>query len=120
MLGAGHFAEYLVGCPKCSAAMDVVEHGAVNIDRCGNCGGIWLDYLELERLRKVPKADQLDLATDVDAGFDEMVYVECPRCFSILDTEELEGPESLRFEVCRTCGGSFFDGGELSKVLKAG
>ena len=49
-----------------------------------------------------------------------MVYVECPPCFSILDTEELEESESLRFEVCRTCGGSFFDGGELSKVLKAG
>ena len=100
--------------------MAVVEHGGVTIDRCGNCGGIWLDYLELERLREVPNADQLDLATDVDAGFDEMVYVECPRCFSILDTEELEEPDSLRFEVCRTFGGSFFDGGEQSKVLKAG
>mgnify|MGYP001198868999 CR=1 FL=1 len=100
--------------------MDLIEHEGVKIDRCANCGGIWLDYLELERLREFQDADVLDLATDIDATFDEMVYVECPRCFSILDTEELEEPEPFKFEVCRTCGGSFFDGGELRKMLQAG
>ena len=28
--------------------MDLIEHEGVKIDRCANCGGIWLDYLELE------------------------------------------------------------------------
>lgn len=104
-------------CPKCSADMEVVEHLGINIDRCGSCGGIWLDYLELERLREAPDAVSIDLATDVDASFDEMVYVECPRCFSILDQEETGEPASITYEVCRTCGGSFFDGGELRTML---
>ena len=107
-------------CPKCSADMEIVEHLGINIDRCANRGGIWLDYLELERLREVPDSASIDLATNADAGFDEMVYVECPRCFSILDQEESGGDDPLTYGVCRICRGSFLDGGELRRLLSQG
>ncbi len=104
-------------CPKCAATMDVIDFQEVSIDRCVNCGGIWLDYLELERLRELPDAASLDLGDEVDASYDEMVYVECPRCYSILDSEEKSEPTFFRYEVCRTCAGSFFDAGELKRML---
>ncbi len=37
-------------CPACSGAMRVETVGGVEIDRCSNCGGIFLDQGELEVL----------------------------------------------------------------------
>lgn len=37
-------------CPKCHATLKSVERNGVTIDRCTECGGIFLDRGELERL----------------------------------------------------------------------
>jgi uncharacterized protein len=37
-------------CPKCEGTMRGVERNGVVIDRCAECGGIFLDRGELERL----------------------------------------------------------------------
>ncbi len=39
-----------ISCPKCQAAMRSVERSGVVIDRCTECGGIFLDRGELQRL----------------------------------------------------------------------
>ncbi len=39
-------------CPKCGADLEEVEYRKVMIDRCKECGGIWLDKGELELLAK--------------------------------------------------------------------
>ena len=39
-------------CPRCGGALKEVTVEEVQIDSCGNCGGVWLDAGELERLRK--------------------------------------------------------------------
>ncbi len=39
-------------CPLGHGALAEVRHGEVVIDRCDNCGGIWLDAGELELLTK--------------------------------------------------------------------
>ena len=39
-------------CPKCQAPMRVVERNGVTIERCTECGGIFLDRGELERLSR--------------------------------------------------------------------
>lgn len=38
-------------CPRCNGALKEVTVEEVQIDSCGNCGGVWLDAGELERLR---------------------------------------------------------------------
>lgn len=30
-------------CPRCSSALEEIEHHGVLVDRCTLCGGIWLD-----------------------------------------------------------------------------
>jgi Zn-finger nucleic acid-binding protein len=37
-------------CPKCEAPMRMYERNGVHIDRCTECGGVFLDRGELDRL----------------------------------------------------------------------
>lgn len=39
-------------CPKCDAPMRGIERNGVVIDRCAECGGVFLDRGELERLMR--------------------------------------------------------------------
>src|SRR5262245_45019683 len=46
----GANAATLINCPQWSKLMSQVEAAGVRVDRCGACGGIWLDALEKDRL----------------------------------------------------------------------
>jgi Transcription factor zinc-finger len=37
-------------CPRCNAALKVTKFENVSVDRCDNCGGLWLDAGELAQL----------------------------------------------------------------------
>lgn len=39
-------------CPKCMAQMRSIERSGIVVDRCTECGGIFLDRGELERLMR--------------------------------------------------------------------
>lgn len=43
-------------CPKCHASMRSVERNGVVIDRCNECGGVFLDRGELEHLIRAESA----------------------------------------------------------------
>jgi Zn-finger nucleic acid-binding protein len=49
-----------LACPRCEVLMhaqDVTREGeSVEIDRCGKCGGVWLDKGELDTLTKIGEA----------------------------------------------------------------
>lgn len=41
-------------CPACGGEMGVINYGGdtgVSVDRCEDCGGIWLDHEELEKVQ---------------------------------------------------------------------
>ncbi|MCX5202395.1 zf-TFIIB domain-containing protein [Streptomyces sp. NBC_00237] len=40
-------------CPKCHAPMHTFNRNGVQIEQCGNCRGIFLDYGELESLTRL-------------------------------------------------------------------
>ncbi len=54
---AGAVREGNIKCPRCNKMMLIqdVKHEAdkVEIDRCGHCGGIWLDKGEVESIMKI-------------------------------------------------------------------
>ena len=39
-----------MSCPRCTGKLHSEVYDEVNIDRCDNCGGIWLDAGELEQI----------------------------------------------------------------------
>lgn len=45
-----------VPCPKCGAAMRLIERSGVHIDQCPECRGIFLDRGELDRLLDLESA----------------------------------------------------------------
>jgi Zn-finger nucleic acid-binding protein len=43
-------------CPACSGAMQLVNYGGdtgVGVDRCDDCGGLWLDHDEIEKVQLI-------------------------------------------------------------------
>lgn len=45
-------AEAELPCPKCQAPMRSLERSGVTLERCSECGGVFLDRGELERLEE--------------------------------------------------------------------
>lgn len=49
-------ASHYMRCPKCGGQLEEVEFHHMKIDRCRDCGGIWLDKGELEMLEHVDQS----------------------------------------------------------------
>jgi len=55
---------------------------------------------------------------ELGAEYNEMVYVECPKCDKIMDQRVAEGEHvRIRFELCVSCHSTFLDAGELRQYL---
>lgn len=108
-------------CPKCDGEMQTVSqdsHDAIRIDRCNDCHGLYFDQLTREDLPLVEGMGDIDTGDeDLGAEYNEMVYVECPKCDRIMDQRVAEGDVRIRFELCTTCHSTFLDAGELREYL---
>ena len=104
-------------CPKCNAGMEVVVFQGFEVDRCVRCKGLWFDRMEKEDLMLLEGAGSIDVGDDEESEYNELVFVECPKCYSILDQVEHEEPY-IKYEFCRTCHGSFFDAGEFRALVE--
>ncbi len=49
---SGQKPSHWMKCPKCGGQLTEVEVEVVKIDRCGGCGGVFLDKGELELLTR--------------------------------------------------------------------
>lgn len=107
-------------CPKCYGDMDTVLEETTTIDRCQNCHGLYFDQLTQEMLGDLLGQESLDTGSDeVGSSYDDLVYVECPKCDKIMDQRLLEEPVRIRFELCPTCNATFLDAGEFREYLSA-
>ncbi len=43
-------------CPKCGMQLGEVEYKGINIDKCFQCDGVWLDAGEMEAISKLEKS----------------------------------------------------------------
>ncbi|HEY5546772.1 MAG TPA: zf-TFIIB domain-containing protein [Gemmatimonadaceae bacterium] len=44
-------------CPKCGGQLEEIEFHHMKIDRCKDCGGIWLDKGEMEMLEHIDQSN---------------------------------------------------------------
>lgn len=106
--------ETLGPCPRCGGAFAPLTVGSVNIDRCAQCQGLWLDERELE---KVLTTDHVDLTNTVKylaMGHtpSERVPGRCPRCQgSLIPLTDLRA--NVLTDSCSVCYGVFLDADEL-------
>lgn len=97
-------------CPRCSVEMSEITRDDGTLQRCADCGGLWLDVTDLNKVLLHANLPALSaLGGFVNA--DEITGM-CPACN--VDMVVVEGGErrSVTYDTCESCGGIWVDGDE--------
>jgi Zn-finger nucleic acid-binding protein len=89
----------------------------ITLQRCGQCGGKWIDSADLNRVLLHANLPSLSAV----GGFvnpDEIAGM-CPACN--VDLVAVEGGEkrSLAYDTCESCGGIWLEGPDVDDVPEA-
>lgn len=108
-------------CVRCQTTMKKAHKEGVLIDKCPNCGGLWLDGGEVAQ---VQQGQILDAALLLHAARAELakdarrpVVIKglCPKC-QTGPLEEIR-KRGVEIDYCPHCHGTFFDDKELEASL---
>jgi len=115
--GSGFGYRESMNCPKCSAGMEKVGFGGIEVDRCSGCRGIWFDMLEREHLARLERSEQIDTGDPkVAARFNEIERIDCPLCSTPMIRMVDAVQHHIWYEACKTCNGVFLDAGEFTDL----
>ena len=117
-------------CIKCNSQLKPVAFRGVEIDRCENCGGLWLDKGELKHLwnsqgeddpdegafeKAISELAKMKMSRPTPAGrVAGDASIVCPSCTGKL-TEVVF--DDTHIEQCAACDGVYLDAGELAKAM---
>ena len=85
----------------------------VEVDQCGNCGGVWLDSGEWTRMTRGRGKNAVTLSVVNRTVAD----LPCPRCGKVLEMGSHSDDTEFMIDYCPNCRGAFFDRGELARLL---
>ncbi|NIM18161.1 MAG: hypothetical protein GTO45_39670 [Candidatus Aminicenantes bacterium] len=105
-------------CPKCKkpTLSNFNTSEGVVVDFCDQCFGIWFDKDEL--------ANYIELSKDIPE-IKEMkeqarkTGLACPKCKGTLEELPFSSQTNILVDRCESCGGIFFDAGEIIEAEKA-
>lgn len=110
-------------CPRDGAKLAPVMIGAIEIDKCHQCDGLWFDPGELERIQKMDRTDFEDQIEQqygnptVEPGETDG-YMRCPRCDEgRLNEVTYTFVKRVKIDRCDTCFGVWIDDDELDAIL---
>jgi len=97
-------------CPRCSVEMSEITRDDGTLQRCADCGGLWVDVTDLNKVllhANLPALSALAGYVNVDE-----ITGMCPACN--VDMVVVEGGEkrSVSYDTCESCGGIWVDGDE--------
>ena len=101
-------------CPRCSVELAAITHDESSINRCSECGGLWVDGTDLS---KILLHANLPALTAIGGSINvEEMSGQCPAC--AVDLVVVEGGEkrSLHYDTCESCGGIWVDGEDVDEV----
>ena len=118
-------------CQTCGGVLVAFELESVEIDRCVECGGTWLDAGEIERISAMAGADPGPLSQSlVRAASGAKSKRKCPRCGRALRPARISaetggkpgaGPETgacVEIDRCPAGHGYWFDPGEMRQLIQ--
>jgi Zn-finger nucleic acid-binding protein len=102
-----------MNCPKCNAEFESLSFGDIQVERCSNCKGLWLDTLKKDDLLKIDGSETIDIGSEqVGRQYSELQDIDCPQCnmrmIPMVDKDQFH----IKYESCANCYGTFFDAGE--------
>jgi Zn-finger nucleic acid-binding protein len=106
-----------MNCPRCTAALREAKVDEVVLDRCAGCGGIWLDFAQLDRvLSRESRALKEILPQGPHHHPEGEGPLSCPRCQGTL-IRMRTSPDPVTYYACLTCYGRWLDGNELERIV---
>jgi uncharacterized protein len=107
-----------VKCPKCDGVLQLVVQDNIEVDRCDQCGGLWFDMLEVDRLQKAKSSASAIDTGDANVGEDlnQQGKIECPRCRTQMIRMVDLRQHHIWYESCPVCYGKWFDAGEFKDL----
>ena len=107
-------------CPVCNEPMVSYEFQGVEIDRCLECGGTWLDAGELELLVELAGLDPRPLGARLrEARRLRRGKRRCPRCPRRLQVIEIGEDRKIEIDRCPIEHGLWLDRGEMEAVIES-
>jgi Zn-finger nucleic acid-binding protein len=101
-------------CPRCSVELAAITHEDSAVNRCAECGGLWVDGTDLN---KILLHNNLPAITAIggQVNVDELTGM-CPACN--VDMVVVEGGEklALHYDTCEACGGIWVEGMDVEDV----
>ena len=94
-------------CPRCTVEMAEIPGDEGTMHRCSDCGGLWVDVADLNRILLHANLPALSgVGGYVNA---EEMAGQCPACN--VDLVVVEGGEkrSLHYDTCESCGGIWLE-----------
>lgn len=104
-------------CPRCRRDLSLSRVGAVEIDGCHQCGGLWLDEGELQELSNHPRVllacarrfVPTQLPPPASGGL-------CPRCAASIEPFQYDSLRGIELDRCPRCHGVWLDHGEAEVI----
>ena len=102
-------------CPRCDSKLSQKIHKGIEVDSCPDCGGMWLDFEELDELE--------DKVFDNDGLKGTMIFntfpseIKCPKC-GIQMRKFNYRLYDLEVDFCEEQHGFWLDKGEEERVLE--
>ena len=102
-------------CPRCNIELKTENYKDIEVDRCSQCNGMWLDYGELDQLE--------DTVLDKDEIKGTMIYsksqgdLACPKCGETMQRFNYRAYD-LELDFCGQGHGTWLDAGEEKRVLE--
>src|SRR4051812_26232074 len=96
-------------CPSCNVEMADLEGNETTLRKCGECGGLWIDVADLNRVllhHNLPGLESLGGRLDADA-----LTGQCPECkvdlVRVIGGQDKAHP--IQYDTCESCGGIFLE-----------
>jgi Zn-finger nucleic acid-binding protein len=105
-------------CPACNIEMADLEADTTSLKKCGQCGGLWLDVADLNRLllhNNLPGLESLGGRVNAEA-----LAGQCTECHvDLVTVEGGDRNEPLAYETCESCGGIFLESESKDNDVRA-
>lgn len=110
--------DYSPMCPDCDEALIAFELDGVEIDRCLDCSGTWLDTGELAMLLELDGLESSGLTNALaNAPKGDRRERRCPRCGKKLYIVTVGDEKPVELDRCPSGCGLWLDKGEMQDVI---